>query len=235
MNKIRALIVDDEWNMRNLLRIYLTKQGLEVKEASNGKEALRLADQEAFDIILLDVMMPDMDGWEVCRRIREKQMTPIMMLTARTETKDKVQGLGIGADDYVTKPFDPDELIARVFALIRRSTHFQSQAVPEAKLEAPGLTIYPEGRQVHVEQQPVELTQKEFDLFLLLAKNPQRAFARDILVENLWGHDYFGDPRVVDTHVKNIREKIQRAGLPYNPIQTVWGVGYKFHMPGDAP
>lgn len=235
MNKIKALIVDDEWNMRNLLRIYLTKQGLEVKEASNGKEALEQVRQEAYDIILLDVMMPDMDGWEVCKRIREKQMTPILMLTARTETKDKVQGLGLGADDYVTKPFEPDELMARVFALLRRSSHMQNQAVPETKLEAPGMIIHPEGRQLQVDQQPVDLTQKEFDLFLLLARNPQRAYSREVLVETLWGLDYYGDSRVVDTHVKNIREKIQRAGLSYNPIQTVWGVGYKFNAPGDAP
>jgi two-component system, OmpR family, response regulator ResD len=235
MNTIKALVVDDEWNMRNLLRIYLTKQGLNVKEASNGKEALELTHHDSFDIILLDVMMPDMDGWEVCKRIREKHMTPILMLTARTETKDKVQGLGLGADDYVTKPFDPDELIARVHALLRRSAHLQSQSVSEIKLEAPGMILYPEGRQVHVDNQPVDLTQKEFDLFVLLAKNPQRAFTREIMVETIWGHDYVGETRVVDTHIKNIREKMQRAGLTYNPIQTVWGIGYKFHIQGEAP
>jgi two-component system, OmpR family, response regulator ResD len=234
MNKLKALVIDDEWNMRNLLRIYLAKQGFEVKEASNGREALELANNNTYDIILLDLMMPDMDGWQVCRKLREKHTMPILMLTARTETKDKVQGLGLGADDYVTKPFDPDELIARVFALLRRSARVQSQSAAEAKIEAPGMTIYPEGRQVHVDVQPVDLTQKEFDLFLLLAKNPQRAFSREKLVETLWGYDYIGESRVVDTHIKNIREKIQRAGLSYNPIQTVWGVGYKFAAPGDA-
>ena len=235
MNKLKALIVDDEWNMRNLLRIYLTKQGFEVREVSNGKEGLEIVEQEPFDIILLDLMMPDMDGWEVCKRIREKLMTPILMLTARTETKDKVQGLGSGADDYVTKPFDPEELIARVFALIRRSAHFQTQSLAEMKIEAPDMTIYPEGREVIIHSQPVELTQKEFDLFLLLAQNPQRVYSREMLVENLWGHDYSGESRVIDTHVKNIREKIQRAGLSYSPLQTVWGIGYKFFVPGDAP
>lgn len=235
MNKLKALIVDDEWNMRNLLRIYLTKQGFEMKEASNGKEALVITDQESFDIILLDLMMPDMDGWEVCKKIREKLMTPILMLTARTETKDKVQGLGIGADDYVTKPFDPEELMARVFALIRRSAHLQTQAIAEVKIEVSDMMIYPDGRQVLIHNQPVELTQKEFDLFVLLAKNPQRAYSREVLVENLWGHDYLGESRVIDTHVKNIREKIQRAGLSYNPVQTVWGVGYKFYVPGETP
>lgn len=234
MNKLKALIVDDEWNMRNLLRIYLTKEGFEVKDAANGSEALHIADNEPFDIILLDLMMPDMDGWDVCKKIREKQMTPILMLTARTETKDKIQGLGLGADDYVTKPFEPEELMARVFALIRRSAYQQAQTVGEARIEAPEMIIYPEGRQVHVHNQPVELTQKEFDLFALLAKNPQRAYSREMLVENLWGHDYLGESRVVDTHVKNIREKMQRAGLSYNPVQTVWGVGYKFFVPGSS-
>ncbi|WP_438449218.1 response regulator transcription factor [Gorillibacterium sp. sgz5001074] len=234
MNRIKVLVVDDEWNMRNLLRIYLTRKGMEVKEATNGQEALEQLRNAAYDLILLDVMMPDMDGWEVCRKIREKDMTPILMLTARTEVKDKVQGLGLGADDYLTKPFDPDELIARVYALLRRSAYQQQHMVTEERLEAPGMIIYPEGRQVHVDQQPVELTQKEFDLFLLLARSPHRAFSREILVEALWGHDYLGDSRVVDTHIKNIREKIQRAGLSYNPIQTVWGVGYKFQSQGEA-
>ncbi len=233
MHKIRVLVVDDEWNMRNLLRIYLTRQGMEIKEAFNGKEALEHIKNDTFDIILLDVMMPDMDGWEVCKRIREKDMTPILMLTARTETKDKVQGLGLGADDYVTKPFDPDELMARIFALLRRNAHIQAQAIPEMRIEVPGMIVYPEGRQIHIENQLVELTQKEFDLLLLLVKNPQRAFSREAMVETVWGHDYLGESRVIDTHIKNIREKIQRAGLGYNPIQTVWGVGYRFYNQGE--
>lgn len=230
---MKVLVVDDEWNMRNLLRIYLTKQGFDVKEASNGKEALAWAEKESFDIILLDLMMPDMDGWQVCRKIRESSMTPMLMLTARTETKDKVQGLGLGADDYLTKPFDPEELVARVFALIRRSTLTQTQVVVETKIEAPEMIIYPEGRQVHIHETQVELTPKEFDLLVSLAEHQQRAFSREALVETLWGHDYMGESRVVDTHIKNIREKVQRAGLSYNPIQTVWGVGYKFYAPGE--
>lgn len=233
MNKLKVLVIDDEWNMRNLLRIYLTKQGYEVKEASGGKEALDWVGKEPFDIILLDLMMPDMDGWQVCKKIRETIATPILMLTARTETKDKVQGLGLGADDYLTKPFDPEELVARVFALIRRSTLTQTQPVVETKIEAQEMIIFPEGRQIQVLETPVELTQKEFDLFVLLAEHQQRAFSRDALVETLWGHDYMGESRVVDTHVKNIREKMQKAGLTYNPIQTVWGVGYKFYAPGE--
>lgn len=231
MTKLKILIIDDEWNMRNLLRIYLSKQGFEVKEAANGKEALDLTEAETFDAIILDVMMPDMDGWQVCRKIREKHMTPILMLTARTETKDKVQGLGMGADDYVTKPFEPEELVARVFALIRRSVHHQSLPNTESKIEAEHMMIYPEGREVHIHGKPVDFTQKEFDLFLTLAQHQQRAYSRDALVEVIWGGQYFGDLRVVDTHVKNIREKVQKAGLAYSPIQTVWGVGYKFFNP----
>lgn len=234
MSRLKVLVVDDEWNMRNLLRIYLTKQGFEVKEAQNGREALDWVSKENFEIILLDVMMPDMDGWTVCRQIREIGNTPILMLTARTETKDKVQGLHLGADDYLTKPFESEELIARVFALIRRAAAAPLHIHTEPRVEAPGMVIYPEGREVRVGGELVDLTPKEFDLFLMLAQHPQRAFSRDSLVEALWGHDYEGESRVVDSHVKNVREKMQRAGLPYNPIQTVWGVGYKFYAPGPG-
>lgn len=233
MYKRKVLLVDDEWNMRNLLRIYLTKQGFEVREASNGKEALDWTGKETFDVILLDVMMPDMDGWQICRKIRETLTTPVLMLTARSETKDKVQGLGLGADDYLTKPFEAEELVARVLALIRRAALANAQDAPDTRLEAPELVVFPEGRLIHVNGSPVDLTPKEFDLFVVLAEHRLRAFSREDLVETLWGHDYMGDSRVVDTHVKNIREKMQRAGLSYNPIQTVWGLGYKFYAPGD--
>lgn len=233
MGKLQALVVDDEWNMRNLLRIYLMKEGFDVKEASTGTEALHMVQKHAFDVILLDIMMPDMDGWQVCRTIRETEMTPILMLTARNDLKDKVQGLGLGADDYLTKPFEPEELIARVYALIRRSTLTQAAPLPEQKLEFPEMTLYPEGRQVLVLGKAVDFTQKEFDLLLNLTRNYHRAFSRDELVEKIWGHDYWGESRVVDTHIKNIREKVQKAGMTYNPVQTVWGVGYKFHFPGD--
>lgn len=233
MSKLKVLIIDDEWNMRNLLRIYLTRQGFEVNEASNGREGLLLSEHKPFDLIILDLMMPDMHGWEVCRKIREHRMTPILMLTARNETKDKVEGLGLGADDYVTKPFEPEELVARIFALIRRSSHHQNQSSPDSRIEAPNMVISPEGRQVYILGNQVDLTQKEFDLFAALAQNRRRAFSRESLVENVWGLGYLGESRVVDTHVKNIRDKVQRAGLGYNPIQTIWGVGYKFFAPDD--
>ncbi|MDK8642992.1 MULTISPECIES: response regulator transcription factor [Bacillati] len=227
MNKLQVLVIDDEWNVRNLLRIYLAKNGFEVMEAKNGYEGVRLAEQQSFDLIILDVMMPDMDGWEVCKKIRETKDTPILMLTARTDTKDKVKGLTMGADDYLVKPFDSDELIARVFALLRRSSISQTTTVSRVITNL-DLTIDPEGRQVLVREQPIDLTPKEFELLFVLAENPRRAFERENLLEKVWGGDYFGDFRTVDTHVKNIREKVRKAELSFNPIQTVWGVGYKF-------
>ncbi|MFC4767009.1 response regulator transcription factor [Effusibacillus consociatus] len=233
MKKFHLLVVDDEWNMRNLLRIYLTKNGFEVTEANNGNEALALIEQHPFDLIILDVMMPDIDGWEVCAKIRETKQTPILMLTARTETKDKVYGLTVGADDYLVKPFEPEELIARVFALLRRA-HLNEPDVPKDNtVTHPEMVIDLERRQVLIRDKAVDFTPKEFDLLYMLGSNPQRVFSREILLENIWGQDYFGDTRTVDTHVKNVREKLRKAGLSYVPIQTVWGVGYKFQGPDD--
>lgn len=230
MQKIHVLVVDDEWNMRNLLKIYLTKKGLRVTEASSGHEALKFVGQTTFDVILLDVMMPDMDGWEVCNQIRASTPTPIIMLTARSETQDKVLGLNKGADDYVVKPFEPDELMARIFALLRRSGLTETMQTPEKKISYRNIEIDPAARQVQVTDKSVECTPKEFDLLRFLAQYPERAFTREVLLEQVWGSDYYGDIRTVDTHVKNIREKLRKAGLIYNPIQTVWGVGYKFHV-----
>ncbi|WP_025688809.1 response regulator transcription factor [Paenibacillus zanthoxyli] len=233
MPKLQVLIVDDEWNMRNLLRIYLMKEGFQIQEASTGLEALSMVKKHSFDIILLDVMMPDMDGWQVCKAIRETETVPILMLTARTETKDKIHGLGIGADDYLTKPFDSEELLARIYSLIRRSTITQTLLPQQWVLEFPQMTIFPDAREVRIQDELIEFTPKEFDLLAVLAQSRQRAFSREELVERLWGYDYEGEVRVVDTHIKNIREKLQRAGMTYNPIQTVWGVGYKFYVSGE--
>lgn len=234
MPKQQVLIVDDEWNMRNLLRIYLAREGFATKEASTGREALKMINQHTFDVILLDVMMPDMDGWQVCRAVRETSQVPILMLTARSETKDKVHGLGAGADDYLTKPFEPEELLARIHALLRRSGIPFSLKAPEEIMDFPGMRIYPEAREVRVKDRPVNCTQKEFDLLLRLARGNHRVYTREELVELLWGSAYEGETRVIDTHIKNVREKLQKAGLPYQPVQTVWGLGYKFQVPGDA-
>ncbi|WP_339315239.1 response regulator transcription factor [Paenibacillus sp. FSL R10-2734] len=232
MNKLQVLIVDDEWNMRNLLRIYLIKEGITTKEASTGHEALSMLKQHTFDLVLLDVMMPDMDGWQVCKAVREESSVPILMLTARSETKDKVHGLGIGADDYLTKPFEPEELVARIYSILRRSIHTAAQQPVKNVLTYPELEIYPDAREVHILDTAVEFTLKEFDLLTALAQNAHRVFTREELVERLWGNDYEGENRVIDTHIKNIREKLHRAGLSYNPVQTVWGLGYKFELPG---
>jgi two-component system, OmpR family, response regulator ResD len=233
MQKIHVLVVDDEWNMRNLLRIYLSKSGFQVTEASGGSEALSLIKQASFDLILLDVMMPDMDGWDVCKKIRKVKQTPILMLTARTETQDKVHGFNVGADDYVVKPFEPEELIARVFALIRRSGMAEAQASPAETISYRGILIDSKSRQVFVNEQPVEYTPKEFELLRFMAEHPNRAFSREVLLEQVWGEAYLGDIRTVDTHVKNIREKLRQAGLNDTPVQTVWGIGYKFHATQD--
>lgn len=176
--------------------------------------------------------MPGMDGWQVCKAIRETEMIPILMLTARSETKDKVHGLGIGADDYLTKPFEPEELLARVFSLLRRSMFNQAHTVQGSTITLHNLQINAEAREIHIHGEVVDFTPKEFDLLLYLGKHSQRTFSREELIERLWGYEYMGDARVVDTHIKNIREKLQRAGLGYDPIQTVWGVGYKFSPDG---
>lgn len=224
---MEILVIDDEWNVRNLIRIYLKRNGFEVTEAKNGYEGVTLAEARSFSLIILDVMLPDMDGWKVCQKIRETKNTPILMLTARTDTKDKVKGLSIGADDYLVKPFDSDEFIARVVALLRRSSIAESMNSNKT-ITYQELTIDVEGRQVLVREQPIEFSPKEFELLLVLAEHPRRAFDRETLLDKVWGTDFFGDFRTVDSHVRNIRHKVRNAGLSFNPIETVWGVGYKF-------
>ncbi|WP_205005516.1 response regulator transcription factor [Sporolactobacillus spathodeae] len=228
VKKLQVLMVDDDWKLRNLLRIYLSKEGFNPVEAADGHEALLKIKNQSFDLVILDVMMPNMDGWQVCRSIRKTQSVPILMLTALGETKEKVQGLELGADDYLTKPFDPEELIARIHALIRRASSTPANQTNNDVLYFSELTIDRDGRQVFVHDQSLDLTPKEFDLFATLAKNKGRVLSREQLIEQIWGYDFEGDARVVDIHVKNIREKLKRSGLAYNPIQTSWGVGYKF-------
>lgn len=228
VKKLQVLMVDDDWKLRNLLRIYLSKEGFDTVEAADGNEAMWKIKNQSFDLVILDVMMPNMDGWQVCQSIRKTQSVPILMLTALGETKEKVQGLKLGADDYLTKPFNPEELIARVHALIRRATATSSNQKANHVLNFPALTIDRDGHQVFVDDEPIELTHKEFGLFVTLAENSGRVLSREQLIEQVWGYDFEGDARVVDIHVKNIREKLKRSGLAYNLIQTTWGVGYKF-------
>jgi two-component system response regulator ResD len=179
-------------------------------------------------------MMPGMDGWQVCEQVRKTNSVPILMLTARTEIKDKVRGLNIGADDYLVKPFAKEELIARTQALLRRTETLKQTEKSAMTIVKLGIEMDEEKREVFILDQPIELTPKEFDLFYTLLKHPGRVYSREILLAQVWGDDYFGDFRTVDTHVKNVREKIRKAGLSYNPIQTVWGVGYKFKEPENS-
>ncbi|MCM3715470.1 response regulator transcription factor [Alkalihalobacillus oceani] len=224
------LIVDDEWNMRNLLTIYLQAEGFRTVEASDGQEALAtLADQkDQTDLVILDIMMPLQDGFEICQRIREYSNIPILMLSARKELHDRVEGLNRGADDYLTKPFESEELIARIHALLRRANNQIEEGKDGNLLFSDGLQIYYEKRQVYVNNELVELTAKEFDLLYKLAASPKRVFTREDLLRLIWGEEYVGARRTVDSHIKNIRSKLEGAGLTQNRIATVWSVGYKF-------
>jgi two-component system response regulator ResD len=221
------LVVDDEAHMRQLVRIYLENAGYQVAEAMDGEAALEMMARQSFHLVILDVMMPGMDGWETCSEIHSREpAVPVLMLTARTAIEDKVAGLGMGADDYLTKPFDGRELTARVQALLRRA-HAPTGILNFENLP---LRIDTAGRGVYVNNKGVTFTPKEFDLLLLLAQNKGRSFTREELLDRVWGADYYGGTRTVDTHVKNIREKFRDAGLPQNSIHTVWGIGYKFEV-----
>ncbi|WP_083394490.1 response regulator transcription factor [Planococcus donghaensis] len=225
-NKI--LVVDDEWNMRNLVKLYLSKEDFEVDEARGGHEAIQLTRQHAYDLLVLDIMLPDIDGWEVCSAIRQTQQMPILMLTARNDIQDRVRGLNLGADDYLIKPFAPEELVARIKALLRREKG-KVEGGHNLHLAFEDLLIDSESREVKVKGILVELTAKEFDILYMVAGQPKRVFTREILLDNIWDSEDFRDLRTIDTHVKNVREKLRRSGLSYNPIKTVWGVGYKFN------
>lgn len=226
--KKKVLIVDDEWNMRNLLKIYLVKD-YDIVEASGGQEAIHIMKTSTLDLIVLDIMMPVIDGWEVCKQIRNVKTTPILMLTARSELKEKVYGLEIGADDYLIKPFEPEELIARVNALIRRSGFNKEKDDRKILIYSNGyLQIDQETYTVVLGGERLDLTPKEYELLYTLAANPKRVFSREVLLDILWGYNNSSDTRTIDTHIKNIRVKIRDKGFDYNPIQTVWGIGYKF-------
>jgi len=226
------LIVEDEERIRKLIRMFLEREGYRVEEAENGLEALDKLVQGTYNLIILDLMMPEMDGWTACRKIREKYDVPIIMLTARGEEWDRVLGFEMGADDYVVKPFSTRELVMRVKALLRRVA--SSQAAPgvkEAVLSFPDLIIKPESRKVTAGNQEINLTPLEYDLLLFLAKHPSRVFTREQLLEHVWGYDYFGELRTVDTHVKRLREKLAKASPAVaDYVATVWGVGYKFEV-----
>ena len=224
----RALVVEDDGNIAELLRLYLEKDGFEVSIASDGGEGVQCAKMFEPDIVLLDIMLPVMDGWEVCREIRRDSKVPIIMLTAKGETVDKVSGLEMGADDYVVKPFDVKELLARVHAVMRR-TDGEDEGVHEKKLTFDKLTINLDSYELTVDGKRVDTPPKEMELLYHLASSPNRVYTRNQLLDEVWGFDYFGDSRTVDVHIKRLREKLEGVS-PQWCLKTVWGVGYKFEV-----
>lgn len=225
--KYKILVVDDDQNIAELIRIYLEKEMYEVKMAYDGKKALDSFYQWAPDLVILDIMIPHMDGYEVCKQIRKAGNIPIIMLTARGEVIDKVLGLELGADDYIVKPFDPKELLARIKAVLRRVQN--NDMVKDEKLVFPGLSIDKNDYTVTFQGNRLELPPKEMELLYFLASRPNQVFTREQLLEKVWDYDYIGDSRTVDVHIKRLREKLH-DDMGRWEIKTVWGVGYKFEV-----
>lgn len=227
MAGIKIMVVDDDSNICELLRLYLEKEGFETVIASDGAKAVTMFDAEKPDLMLLDVMMPHLDGWQVCREIRKKSQCPIIMITAKGEVFDRVLGLELGADDYVVKPFETKEVIARIKAVLRRSGI--SEAKKQRQVEYDGLSINMENYELRVHGKPVDTPPKEMELIYHLASNPNRVYTRDQLLDEVWGFEYYGDSRTVDVHVKRLREKLDGVSEQWT-LKTVWGVGYKFEV-----
>ncbi len=228
MENTRILVVDDEARMRKLVKDFLSAKGYDVAEAADGEEAVRkfMADR-SISLLILDVMMPKMDGWEVVKTIRRESSVPIIMLTAKGEERDELQGFNLGVDEYISKPFSPKILVARVEAILRRS---QSSG-GEEKLAAGGIEVDKTAHEVRVDGEPVELSFKEFELLTYFIENRGIALSREKILNNVWNYDYFGDARTIDTHVKKLRAKLGRCG---SYIHTIWGMGYKFEIEEDA-
>jgi two-component system response regulator ResD len=225
------LIIEDEASIVDLVRLYVEEAGFALVATDDGPSGLAAYERIAPDLIILDLMLPGMGGYEVCKRIRARGHTPILMLTARRTEDDRVMGLDLGADDYLTKPFSPRELVSRVRAILRR-TSLQANDPEPQRLEYPGLTIIPAARRVEVDGRAVELTAKEFDVLLTLARAPDQVMARETLLSKVWGFDYLGDSRTVDVHIGTLRKKVERDPAHPRFIKTVWTVGYKFDPSG---
>ena len=224
MERAKILVVDDESRMRKLVKDFLTREGYIVLEAGDGMEAMYLFyEDKDIALIILDVMMPKMDGWQVCREVRETSKVPIIMLTARSEERDELQGFELGVDEYISKPFSPKILVARVNAILRRTLG----AVGNDSLEAGGITIDKSAHIVKIDGTPVELSYKEFELLTYFIENQGIALSREKILNNVWNYDYFGDARTIDTHVKKLRSKLGDKG---EYIKTIWGMGYKFEV-----
>lgn len=221
------LIVEDEENIVELIKTVLEKEGYKIYTAYNGREALERINYAQPDLIVLDLMLPEIDGWEVCRRVRKEKDIPIIMLTAREEDTDKIVGLEIGADDYMTKPFNPRELVARIKAILRRFE--AAKGGPEKdRLVFKNLEIDSKTREVLIKGKKATLRAKEFDLLAKLAKNPNVVFTRDGLLESVWGYEYIGDTRTVDAHISRLRDIFKKCGVKEEMIETIWSIGYKF-------
>lgn len=222
MDKCKILVVDDESRMRKLVRDFLTRNDYEVIEAGDGSEALDLFFEEKnIDLILLDVMMPKLDGWEVCKEIRAYSKVPIIMLTAKADEKDELQGFRLGVDEYISKPFSPKILVARVEAILRRVRQEES----DEQLMAGGITMNKTAHMVTIDGESIDLSYKEFELLAYFMENRGIALSREKILNNVWNYDYFGDARTIDTHVKKLRSKMGKKG---ELIKTIWGMGYKF-------
>lgn len=241
----KILIIEDEESIWSLVKGYLDREGYQVEVATEGKQGLEMARHHHPDLIILDLMLPGIDGLEICRILRGESPVYILMLTARSDEIDRVVGLTMGADDYVTKPFSPRELVARVKAALRRQQLDTSRgattgpisaavSIPSPHLEFGILSIEPDARKVWVNNQLLELTRTEFDLLLIMAERPNWVFSREKLLEIIWGYDFFGDERVVDVHIGQLRKKLETAGAG-QPVKTVWGVGYRFELSPTLP
>ena len=224
MDTLKILVVDDESRMRKLVKDFLTKKNFQVLEAGNGEEAMDIFYEEKdIALIILDVMMPKMDGWEVCREIRKNSKVPIIMLTARSDERDELLGFDLGVDEYISKPFSPKILVARVEAILRRT----GQNNPEDVISAGGIVIDKAAHLATVDGKPMELSFKEFELLTYFLENQGIALSREKILNSVWNYDYFGDARTIDTHVKKLRSKMGEKG---EYIKTVWGMGYKFEV-----
>jgi len=225
MEILKILVVDDESRLRKLVRDFLSRKGFEVVEVENGEQAVDLFyDMKDIALIILDVMMPKMDGWEVCREIRKISQVPIIMLTAKSDEKDELLGFELGVDEYISKPFSPKILVARVEAILRRSNALG----PDDIIETGGIRLNKAAHEVTIDGEPIELSFKEFELLSYFVANQGVALSRERILNNVWNYDYFGDARTIDTHVKKLRSKMNGKG---DYIKTIWGMGYKFEVP----
>ena len=224
MEKLKILVVDDESRMRKLVRDFLVKQNFDVLEAGDGEEAVDIFFKEKdIALIILDVMMPKMDGWQVCREIRKYSKVPIIMLTAKGDERDELQGFDLGVDEYITKPFSPKILVARVEAILRRSNLLTN----DDEISVGGIELNKAAHQVKIDGQEIELSYKEFELLAYFLENQGIALSREKILNNVWNYDYFGDARTIDTHVKKLRSKLGEKG---EMIKNIWGMGYKFEV-----